>query len=342
MRNYNIDIARGALIFYIVTVIHGAFWLNIIPRPYSSLLLFEMPLIFIISGYTYALFEKKSGFVLNLKNYILFLISRSSRIIIPYLVYATFCSFIVVLRDIKVSQIEITATIQAWLNPFTHGRGYSFGMLTSHLWFIGPFLMVTFLLPIVTKFYPLRTPLWLTSIGLCTIISTISVIQEPASKLITPIFYLFWAYLGYVLASHIKIKRSQCLLLAMFGIVVLVLSKFFLPVTLDMQSNKFPPNCLFFVFSSIWVSLFLLVFSSLNPSKIEFLASSTWFKPFIINGYSIYLWQGVGYTAAQIIGLKINLPIYFEWLLAIVTTVFLGIIFGRLERIRLRLGTMKT
>ncbi len=296
-----------------------------------------MPLIFVISGYAYGLFEKKSGFVLNTKNYILFVISRSSRILIPYLTYATFCLFIVVLQDIKESSADITAIILAWLTP-PFGEGYSFGMLNMHLWFIGPFLKVTFLLPIVTKFYPLKTPLWLTSMGLCIIISTMSLIPETASGLITTIFYLFWAYLGYILTNHLKIKRSQCIVLGISGIFVLVLSKFFLPVTLNMQSNKFPPNWLFFVFSFIWLSLFLLVFSYLNPKKIEFLASSTWFKPFIVNGYSIYLWQGVGYTTVYIISSKINLSIYFLWFLAIVITVLLGIFFGPLERIRLKLN----
>ena len=345
MRNKSIDIARGALIFYIITIIHGVLWLkvDIIPYPYFSILVFEMPMIFVVSGYAYGLFEKKSGFFLNTKNYILFAISRSSRILIPYLAYAMCCSLIVVLLNVKGSPIDISAIILAWLNPFTRGEGYSFGMemLTMHLWFIKPFLMATFLLPILTKFYPLRTPLWLTGIGLCIVISTMSVIQEPASKLITPIFYLFWAYLGYILTSNLKIKRSQCIVLALLGIMVLVLSKFFLPVTLNMHSNKWPPNWLFFVFNSIWLSLFLLVFSGINHRKIEFLASSTWFKPFIVNGYSIYLWQGMGYTVAYVIGSRINLSIYFVWLLAIVITVLLGIIFGPLERIRLKLGAMK-
>ena len=341
MRNKSIDIARAGLIFYIITIIHGIFWLNIIPQTYGSLLLFEMPLIFVISGYAYALFEKKSGFVLNIKNYISFVISRGSRILIPYLVYVICCSFIVMLLDNKESPADIIAILLDWLNPVSFGRGYSFEMLNLHLWFIKPFLMVTFLLPIVTKFYPLRTPIWLTGIGLCIIISTMSVDQEGLFTLITAIFYLFWAYLGYILTSHLKIKRIQCIVLSLLGIFVLVLSEFFLPVTLNMQSNKFPPNWLFFVFSSIWLSLFLLVFSGINHRKIEFLASSTCFKPFIANGYSIYLWQGMGYTAANVIGSKINLSIFFVWLLATVITVLLGIIFGPLERIRLRLGAVK-
>ncbi|MCC0175771.1 acyltransferase family protein [Waterburya agarophytonicola K14] len=341
MRNRNIDIARAGLIFYIVTIIHGVFWLDIIPHSYGSLLLFEMPLIFVISGYAYGLFEKKTQFVLNTKNYILFVISRSSRILIPYFAYAMCCLLIIFPLDIKEAQTHITATIIDWLNPLSGGEEHSFGMLTMHLWFIGPFLMVTFLLPFVAKFYSLRIPLWLTASGLCIIISTTSVIPESTTRLITPIFYLFWAYLGYILRINLKIERIQCISIVLLGIAALILSNFFLPVTLNMQSNKFPPNWLFFVFSSIWLSSFLLVFSYLNPRKTEFLASANWFKPFMENGYSIYLWQGIGYTLVNVIGAKINLPVYFLWFLAIITTVLLGMFFGPLEKIRLRFGTIK-
>ena len=342
MRNKSIDIARAALIFYIVTIIHGVFWLDMMPHDYGSLLLFEMPLIFVISGYAYGLFEKKSQFVLNPKNYILFVFSRSSRILIPYFAYAIGCLLVVIPLSNKQSPTDILATTIAWLNPITGGEGHSFGMLTMHLWFIAPFLMVTLLLPLVTKFYSLDIPLWITAMGLCVVISIMSVIPEPSSTLITPIFYLFWAYLGYILTSNLEIKRSQCIGVLLLGVAALLLSKFFLPVTLNMQSNKFPPNWLFFVFSSIWLSLFLLVFSYLNLKQIEFLASANWFKPLIANGYSIYLWQGMGYTMVSIIDSQTNLSTYFSWFLAIIITVLLGTFFGPLERIRLNWGAMKT
>jgi len=342
MRNKSIDIARAILTFYIITIVHGIFWLDIIPHSYGSLLLFEMPFIFVISGYAYGLFEQKTKFVLNPQNYISFVISRTSRILIPYFAYAICCLFIVVPLDAQKPPTNIAATILAWLNPIRGGEGHSFGMLTMHLWFIGPFLMVTLFLPLVAKFYSLKIPLWLTAIGLCLTISTIPVIPEPASKLITPIFYLFWAYLGYVFTVDLKIKRSQCMGVLFLGTTALILSRFLLPVTLNMQLNKFPPNWLFFVFSSIWLSLFLFVFSYFNPQQADFLASAKWFKPFIANGYSIYLWQGVGYTSMSVIGSKINLSIYFLWFLAIIITIFLGIFFGPLERIKLKLGVMRT
>ena len=53
-RNVGLDVARGLLMAYVVIIIHGSFWLGIIPAPANSILLFEMPLIFIVSGAAFA------------------------------------------------------------------------------------------------------------------------------------------------------------------------------------------------------------------------------------------------------------------------------------------------
>ena len=40
---------------YIIVVLHGVVFLSIIPKRYWSLILLEMPLVFLVSGYTFAL-----------------------------------------------------------------------------------------------------------------------------------------------------------------------------------------------------------------------------------------------------------------------------------------------
>lgn len=60
----NIDAARGMLMVYVVFLIHGLFWLNLTPQLASSWLLFEMPMISLISGYSFFFvrkLDKKSG-----------------------------------------------------------------------------------------------------------------------------------------------------------------------------------------------------------------------------------------------------------------------------------------
>jgi hypothetical protein len=41
-RIHNLDTVRGVLMLYIVGIIHGLFYLNLIPQWASSLMLFEM------------------------------------------------------------------------------------------------------------------------------------------------------------------------------------------------------------------------------------------------------------------------------------------------------------
>ena len=60
-RTTSVDVARGALMLYIVFVVHGIFWLKLLPQSIqsiSSIILFEMPCLFIVSGYSYFLYPE--------------------------------------------------------------------------------------------------------------------------------------------------------------------------------------------------------------------------------------------------------------------------------------------
>ena len=46
-RDQSLDVARGAIMLYIVGLIHGVWWFNIFGlQRYGDLLLFEMPAVF--------------------------------------------------------------------------------------------------------------------------------------------------------------------------------------------------------------------------------------------------------------------------------------------------------
>ncbi len=331
MRNINIDVTRGALMLYIVVVIHGIYWLNLMPDPFKSLLLFEMPAIFMLSGYSYALFEKNTNFSLSPKHYVKFFFSRISRILIPYIPVAIASGIIYVLvNDIALN--EFVSVLYSWVNPFTHGGKYSYGMLTWHLWFIQPFLIITLSLPFITiksKF---------SFLYIFVVFYIIYLLSGSIEGMTTPIFYLIWGWLGYQLGNGFKLSRRSTFKILFISLSLLLISKIFFDVSLNMQSNKFPPNETFFIFSIIWISFLLLIMSYINLNKVEYLAQSKWLKPFIFYGYSIYLWQGIGYTLAKIISDKMHMPIYFQWIISIFITVFFGsIVFGFLENIRFKI-----
>ncbi len=328
MRNKNLDIIRGMLMLYIVAVIHGIFWLDLAPRPYSSILLFEMPLIFLISGYSFALFSNNTGFELSLSGYFKYLISRLTRLLVPYYAYSIVCVIAVIANTHSVNYMDV---ILDWINPFIYGKIDPFGLLTSHLWFIPSFIIVTLALPFLSS---VKLPVWSAAIPLCILVFILGKYFD--GNFVTPLFYLYWTWVGYRIAVGTKINPKLLVVVILAGIAALILADYSLDATIDMQSNKLPPNLLFFVFSSVWVSLFLLLSTFIKSNQLKFLEDSKLLKPFISRGYSIYLWQGFGYIASINISEFLRLPNYFSWGIAVLLTVLLGSMFSPLEKIRWR------
>lgn len=317
---------------YIIAIVHGVFWLELIPRPYSGILLLEMPLIFLVSGYTYALSVKDKLKHLSPLAYFNYAGARLTRILIPYFAYAFVCACLFIVMEKPDGIINVFA---AWMNPLTLGRGYSTGMLSWHLWFVPPFLIITLLLPFIARNALDKVPIWLTTI---TIAILITISNAYLGDVITmSVFYIFWAYVGYRLARKRVLPNKVLLGIGALSAVILLLSVFVLNADIDMQTNKFPPNWLFLLFSIIWVCVLILLSRLVSSDHYEPLHDSILMKPFIACGYSIYLWQGLGYSAAKF--LNVNTPL--TWMAAIILTVILGVLFSPLEKIRFKITPPK-
>jgi peptidoglycan/LPS O-acetylase OafA/YrhL len=339
-RAVGLDVARGALMAYIISVIHGVFWFGILPPRAASWLLFEMPPVFIITGLAFYYAERMRG---RPSPYFTYLLRRAVRILVPYFAYALTCAVLVLtLRhaDGGPSLSEIGAALAAWLNPATRGAGHTMWMLSWHLWFVPPFLVVTALLPWLAprRVWAWVRPWMLAGAGALLMLA-VHQIRFPYNEIVqNAVFYLLWALFGVVLALAPRRFKTQdyalVLVLALAGIGASYLIS---PsaLTLDMQANKFPPNAIFFLFSCAWVMWFLVIARGLSESFMEKLARMPLLGSFIRSGYSIYLWQGVGYTAALMIGRPLGLNVYLMWLTAIAITIVLGLIAAPLERIRL-------
>lgn len=153
------------------------------------------------------------------------------------------------------------------------------------------------------------------------------------------VFYFLWAAFGYWLAAaHRHYTASDYWIVLALAASALAVGACFFPeqVSLDMQRNKFPPNVVFLGFNCAWVALLMLMAKTIRPSTVEALASSPLLKPFITAGYSIYLWQGAGYTAAMYGGGLLGWSDWAIWPAAVALTVALGLVAAPLERIRLR------
>ncbi|HVM97402.1 MAG TPA: acyltransferase [Candidatus Acidoferrales bacterium] len=333
-RVVGLDVARGLLIAYVVIVIHGSFWLRIVPAPENSLLLFEMPLIFMISGAAYAYAPKPAQ---SVRSYLFYVLSRGVRILVPFWAYTFVCSLIAIFAR-HMAPLE---TIVAWLDPFRGGADHMYMMLSLHLWFVPPFLAVMALMPLLTRLPVWRmAPLWVWAAGGALVVFAVDALGATATALDRQtVFYTLWALFGFGLgksAARFGVRDYAIVLTGTLMVLASALLLFPTHTTADMQANKFPPNALFFLFSAAWVSVFMIAVRGLDARRIEALARSRLLKPFIKSGYSIYLWQGLGYTIASLVGRQYGWNVLVVWIVAIALTVGLGSAAAPLERLRVR------
>jgi peptidoglycan/LPS O-acetylase OafA/YrhL len=332
-RVVGLDVARGLLMAYVVIVIHGSFWLGIIPAPANSILLFEMPLIFIVSGAAFAHAPQP----LTWRAYGFYLLSRGVRILAPYWAYTLVCALIV----IYARQLPVLETFVAWLDPFRRAEGHAYMMLSWHLWFVTPFLVVTVLMPLLARLPAWRmAPLWVWAAGGALIVLAVDTYWVRATELDREsVSYMLWALFGFGLgagAARFATRDYGIVLAGALAVMALALTLYPTHATAVMQANKFPPNAMFFLFSAAWVAVWLIGARVLDAKWVEGLAQAAWLKPFIKSGYSIYLWQGLGYTIAALVGRPNHWNVFAIWLLAIALTVTLGVLASPLERLRIR------
>lgn len=131
---------------YILCVIHVAYWLNLADEPWRSIILFEMPLIFFISGASVSMASTRH----NVRGTVW---SRFKRVLLPYYAYI-FYSVILI-------------CIVGLLYFVIHGDGFnidlSMPMLVNalipqdevlnipymyHLWFVIPYLIISCAFPL--------------------------------------------------------------------------------------------------------------------------------------------------------------------------------------------------
>ena len=341
-----LDTARGALMLYIVTVIHGGFWLHLLPKSVMSLLLFEMPLIFLVSGYAFGVQSSRIDHAWTGVKYWSYLKSRLVRVLLPYFAYAFFCACLVYgLADSSSYSPSFMLLLTAWMNPFVGGDVHSVGMLNWHLWFLPVFLVIVVVLPFAAvlstrvKVGPLASIL-----ALAVLLYAIKDMRVWGGDLLRQcLVFLAFAVAGFRLASSEQRPSTATL-----GLVVFVCTAVLIATAwhahdlhaISLQRNKFPPNYLYFLGECIWVAVFLYLSQRFMQfpyatKLLSRLADQVWFRPFVAYGYSIYLWQGLAYTMAAELARRYHLPN----LLVCGVAVILAVIFGKwaspLERIKL-------
>lgn len=332
---------------YIVVVIHGVFWLNLLPQAVGSLLLFEIPVSFLIAGAAYRLSlsgqPHRHRTNISLEAYRAYVLSRLIRILVPYWAYASCCVMLlwgVSFFDPRVA-CDLPTLAYTWLNPFTFGTGCSMGLLGWHLWFVPVFLVVTALLPLAIRVLPMRRPpLVGVFVGTAAVLWVFGNWEFAGVDFIRQVFfYLVCAVLGYVAIDARKANRPWSLALAaMAACTVLAWGAGYgnWPTSMDMQINKFPPNHLFAAFTTLWLVLWVAALRSLPAlgRGVDALGSQRRLRAFFSAGYSTFLWHGLAYTIALKLGTLWLLHWTWVWAIAVVLAMGLGALTWPIEKWR--------
>ena len=134
-RDLQLDGYRGIVMIYIVCVIHVVNWLDYNIEPYNSFMLFEMPIIFFISGASLT-FSGDKNFWQNLNN-------RLWRILVPYYIYAIVAIILLTLGSkLTTYNFELSKYSLGNIGRVVFALDIPQSPFLAHIWFIIPYLLV--------------------------------------------------------------------------------------------------------------------------------------------------------------------------------------------------------
>lgn len=291
-RDIQLDLYRGMIMMYILCVIHVTYWLNVnYPPPIKSAMLFEMPVIFFISGASLQITGTNRSFLSNSKN-------RIKRVLLPFYVYlgiliigyfilseiANFLGNGVILPALSLNYRNIIVPNDSPINlPFMY-----------HLWFIVPFLLIYCSFSIQKK-----AAIWCGNLVyiLCAFL-LFSISCFTNSILLREMLgYNVFFMAGYFYYKKLSVKNIF-LILVISAIAILISTQTGIPFS-PMQLHKFPPDMYFIMFGTCAISLLGLLFTFVKIPNYNLIQQ--WNR----NGYTIYLWQSVVFLIVNFLDIHI-------------------------------------
>lgn len=345
-RDKTIDQLRGFAMLWVI-VVHVLYWGGFFTNEYVNLLksfcLFEMPLFFFIIGASNS-FSKITG-------YFDFVSKRFQRILIPYWIFAIICAILSIGRYSMEDNMDFLTGIKvllSWLVPV--GRQMtSVAYLTWALWFVPVYLCVSLIIPVLKKARDsarkIEFAFLLLGIFVLTCLLKMGWMQNVA-------FYSFWTYIGLFfreikLAAEQKHTRRYFLYLVAAGMLA-IYALYLTGQSLNMQSNKFPPNIIFLVYSMMMMAL---IFFSI-PYLVRFIGwlqagklSGKIFNLFSTRSMTIFLYQVFAFaltirlTNMLIHGDSITVSIaksVFCLAATIPVCAGLAVVFGKIEKFQIK------
>ena len=280
-RDVQLDLFRGLIMIYILCVIHVAYWLSASIEPYNSLILFEMPLIFFVSGAALQVSNNNRSVARQL-------INRVKRVLVPYYIYIVLTILMLFLvvtigrfMGLHFNFSDISIDYRYVILPLKGPIGIP---CMSHLWFIVPFLVISCSFPMQrhwastfgSTFYMILITL---VFGITCFLTSSWIIREILGY---NIFYM----MGYFYYKRLKL-RNILVIMVLLTTALIVMTMFCGCKFTPMQLHKFPPDFVFIIFGVVALSFWGAVFTFVKLPDNQLLRR--WNK----YGYTIYLWQSV-------------------------------------------------
>lgn len=286
IRDEQLDLYRGLVMIYIVCFTHVAYWLKSAFEPFTSIILFEMPVIFFISGAALQISNKKRGIIQTIGN-------RAQRILLPYYIYAIIIVLGVVMVE-KLFHLDITKESLSTISNIWYPDSSSIPIpFTNHLWFIVPYLTVCCLFSLERSMCErINRYVFMSILLACCIIAQIWIERGLFRNII---YYNFFMMAGYLFYKRLSL--THIIYIASISLTVFIMLFNFLWKG-SMQIHKFPPDMVFLSFGIFSLSVLSLIFNKIRIPSISFI--KYWNK----HGYTIYLWQNVAYCIFAVIMLK--------------------------------------
>lgn len=345
-RDKTIDRLRGFATLWVI-VVHVLYWGNYLTNGYvnllKSFLLFEMPLFFFVTGASNS-FSKING-------YFNFVFKRFQRILIPYWAFALISAVLSICKYSLEGNMDFFSGIKvllSWMVPVDRQMS-SVSYITWSLWFVPVYLCVVLIIPVLKRMRDsaknIAFSFLLIGIFVVTCLLKLGWFQNVA-------FYSFWTYVGLFyqdIKTAIKQKRTRRYLLCLAAaemIVICILRLARQP--LDMQSNKFPPNLVFFVFSIMMMSLIIfgIPYFDRFVGWLETGKLFGWiFNLFSTRSMTIYLYQVFAFNLTlRLTNMLIRgdgiiatiAKLVFCLAAVILVCAGLAVIFGKIEKLEIR------
>ncbi len=307
-RDKMLDRLRGFSMIQVI-IVHVLYWTGFFAygnaAVVKSFFLFEMPLLFFVTGASNA-YSKATG-------YGNFVFKRFWKILIPYWIYAVICIIIYLFScGGAVPANNFAHLLISWFLPFNR-QITSFSYMTWALWYIPVYLGIVLLMPFMLRLKETKLN-WKAVFLFIALYIAACVFKFKQGQYI--LFFGMWTYIGMFysnIKASIQEKKAQKYLLAVFAfsLVMLILAGK-RGISLDMQNNKFPPNIIFMIYSFMIMSAIGLLLFPLDRIFRKISESSgisrKIFGQYEMHSLTVFLYQPFAFLTAIIITSYIPLP----------------------------------